>query len=76
LTTFYIGNNNISKIDELNVLTNLPELIDIVFTGNPFYYKDGDIKKQEEIPGVKQEICKRIVSSSVTIDGELMVTQK
>ena len=36
LEKLYIGNNLISKIEELNNLSNLPELKDVVFKGNPF----------------------------------------
>ncbi len=72
LEAFYIGNNNISKVDELNKLTALANIADVVFKGNPFAIKDGNISKpvdRDDKDVYKEEIKKRIPSVQF-IDGE------
>jgi dynein light chain 1 len=66
LEVFYVGNNNISKIDELNYLTGLGNLIDVVFKGNLFYPKEEKDKGE-----IYAEIKKRIPSVTI-IDGDLL----
>jgi Leucine-rich repeat (LRR) protein len=70
LEVFYAANNSITKIDNINVLSNLQNLSRLSFQGNPFVLKDGDVKKQEEIPGIKEQIAKRMIKSTVVVDGE------
>ena len=60
----------INKIDTINVLSNLQNISKLSFLGNPFTIKDGDLKKGEEIPNIRETIAKRMFKSSLTIDGE------
>ena len=72
LQKLYIGNNLIAKIDELNNLTSLTELKDVVFKGNPFALENPtlyDSKPQDKNPDeIYPEIQKRIPSVEI-IDG-------
>ncbi len=76
LEVFYAANNSIPKIDNINPLTNIQNISRLAFAGNPFTCKDGDIKKAEEIVGIKTEIAKRMIKSSLVIDGEGITIQK
>ena len=72
LEKLYIGNNLISKIDELNNLANLPELRDVVFNGNPFTLENPTLwnsKPQDRNPTeLYPEILKRLPNVQI-IDG-------
>ena len=72
LEKLYIGNNLISKIDELNNLANLPELKDVVFKGNPFTLETPSLwnsKPQDRNPTeLYPEILKRLPNLQI-IDG-------
>ena len=72
LEKLYIGNNLISKIDELNNLANLPELKDVVFKGNPFTLENPSLcnsKPQDRNPSeLYPEIIKRLPNLQI-IDG-------
>ena len=66
LEKLYIGNNLISKIDELNNLANLPELKDVVFKGNPFTLENPSLwnsKPQDRNP---TELYPEILNMSFT----------
>lgn len=72
LEKLYIGNNLISKIDELNNISNLP-LRDVVFRGNPFTLENPteyDTAPQDKKPeDLFPEIKKRLPSVEI-IDGD------
>ena len=72
LEKLYIGNNLISKIDEINNLANLPELKDVVFKGNPFALENPTLwnsKPQDRNPSeLYPEIIKRLPNLQI-IDG-------
>jgi dynein light chain 1 len=65
LTTLYMSNNKLHSWDELNKLSGLSELRDVLFVGNPFY--DGLAPEQQRI-----EVLKRLPQVA-KIDG-VMVT--
>ena len=72
LECLYIGNNNIAKVDELNKITHLTNLADVVFKGNIFALQDGNISKpvdRVDRDVYKEDIKKRIPSVQF-IDGE------
>jgi len=72
LECFYIGNNNIAKVDELNKITHLTNLVDVVFKGNIFALQDGNVNKPQDRTDrevYKEDIKKRIPSVNM-IDGE------
>ena len=72
LEVFYVGNNNIAKVDELNKLSHLTNLVDVVFKGNIFAIQDGNINKpvdRTDRDVYKEDIRKRIPSVQM-IDGE------
>ena len=72
LEKLYIGNNLISKIDELNNLANLTELKEIVFKENPLALENPSLrnsKPQERNPTeLYPEILKRLPNVQI-IDG-------
>ena len=65
LITLYMSNNKLHSWDELNKLSGLSELRDVLFVGNPFY--DGLAPEQQRI-----EVLKRLPQVA-KIDG-VMVT--
>ena len=73
LEKFYISNNLIFKIDELNNLSNLPELKDVAFRGNPFTLKNPSLwntNPQDREPNdLYPEIIKRLPNIHI-IDGD------
>jgi dynein light chain 1 len=74
LEVLYIANNMIGKVDELSYLSNLTNLKDVVFRGNPFCLVDGNVAKpidkdkSEYFPEIKKRI-----PSVFMIDGELVI---
>ena len=72
LEKLHIGNNLIWKIDELNSLSNLPELKDVVFKGNPFTLENPSLwnsKPQDRNPiELYPEIQKKLPNVQI-IDG-------
>ncbi|CAK4085256.1 unnamed protein product [Aphanomyces euteiches] len=64
LTTLYLSNNQIKNWDELDKLSNLPKLRDVLFTGNPIY--DGLSKEDARL-----NVLKRI-RNVMKIDGDMV----
>ena len=64
LHTLYISNNKIKSWDEVNKLSQLPEIKTVLFVGNPIY---GDRSREENAPLV----VKRIPQVE-TVDGKLI----
>jgi len=80
LECLYIGNNMISKVEELNKLSALTNVKDVVFKGNPFAIQDGNLAKPIGKDGVEFEayladIRKRIATVEI-IDGDLVGGKK
>jgi len=73
LQVLYIGNNLISSYNELNVLTPLTELSDVVFKNNPFMLESDNLLKpmEKDYKETAPEIKKRIPSLKL-LDGEYM----
>ena len=65
LTTLYISNNNIKSWAELDKLSSLPALKDILLVGNPIY---GDFEKRED---ARVEVLKHLPQLS-KIDGQMV----
>ena len=78
LEKLYIGNNLISKIEELNNISNLPELKDVVFKGNPFTLENPSLwnsKPQDRNPTeLYPEILKRLPNVQI-IDGNNLISK-
>lgn len=61
LQVFYLGNNSVKDLSELNKLSTLPELKDLLFFGNPSM-------ESMDNENYRKEVCKKILTLKV-LDG-------
>merc|ERR1711907_103801 len=69
LRDFFLGNNRVKSWDELNKLAMLPEVKNLVLTGNPIQLALKD-KPEEWIPKVVQRI-----PQADTVDGNQVLAE-
>lgn len=61
LQVFYVGNNNIEDMNEVNRMAQLPNLRDLLLTGNPLAENtDPDV--------YRHDVCKRL-KQLIVLDG-------
>ena len=71
LKTLYISNNKIAEWEEIDRLSGLPALIDVLFIGNPIYSK---YKKANSLSEYKEEMVKRLPHLK-KLDGRILSQQ-
>jgi dynein light chain 1 len=71
LQTLYMSNNKITDWEEIDRLSGLPELTDVLFVGNPIHSK---YKKANNLSEYKEEMMKRLPHLK-KLDGRILAQQ-
>ena len=68
LTTFFLGNNKVRSWDEVSKLSQLPEIKNVLFVGNPIY---GDKSQDNYRENNSPLVVKRIPQLEI-VDGKIV----